>query len=97
MPYDESDPRVDDAVEHAARRPGAGRRSTGSTRSTPSAATPPSPSTSCERLRDRLPLVIGFVLLLTMLMMAIAFRSVPLALVVDACSTWPRSASPSGC
>ncbi len=34
-----------------------------------------------QRLRTWLPIVVGFVLLVTMLMMAIAFRSIPLALV----------------
>lgn len=34
-----------------------------------------------DRLSTRLPLVIGFILLLTMVMMGIAFRSVPIALI----------------
>ncbi len=34
-----------------------------------------------EKMADRLPLVVGFVLLLTFLMMVFAFRSVPIALV----------------
>ena len=37
-----------------------------------------------DRLRARLPFVIGFVLLLTMIMMAAAFRSVPIALLSTA-------------
>ena len=49
MPYDETDPRVNDALPRAARRPGAGGRSTASA-STRSAAAPPrawtSPSSS---------------------------------------------------
>ena len=37
-----------------------------------------------DSMADRLPLVVGFVLRLTMLMMVFAFRSVPLALVTTA-------------
>ena len=46
-------------------------------------------------MSDRLPLVIGFVLLLTFLMMVFAFKSVPIALI-STLSTSPRSRSRSG-
>ena len=80
MPYDESDPKVDRAVE--------------SVRTTlaPAAlddldaeyAVGGGPAESLDyvnRQHDRLPIVIGVVLLLTLLMMGFAFRSVPIALV----------------
>ncbi len=80
MPYDESDPKVDRAVE--------------SVRTTlaPEAlddldaeyAVGGGPAESLDyvnRQHDRLPIVIGVVLLLTLLMMGFAFRSVPIALV----------------
>ena len=80
LPYDESDPRVEDAVDtlradlappalddlHAEYAVGGDAAEA---------------RDFVERLRTWLPIVVGFVLLVTMLMMVIAFRSVPLALV----------------
>jgi RND superfamily putative drug exporter len=80
LPYDESDPRVEDAVDtlradlappaldelHAEYAVGGDAAEA---------------RDFVERLRTWLPIVVAFVLLVTMLMMAIAFRSVPLALV----------------
>jgi RND superfamily putative drug exporter len=80
MPFDESGDEVDEALELLRDRlapasvdlPGA------------DVAIGGDPAESLEfqqRMSDRLPLVIGFVLLLTFLMMVFAFRSVPIALV----------------
>ena len=80
MPYDESDERVDSAIEQLR------------TELAPAAlddldveyAVGGGAAESLDfvnQQKDRLPLVIGTVLLLTLLMMALAFRSVPIALV----------------
>lgn len=80
MPFDESDEEVDDAL-HLLRdelapasvdAPGA------------EVAVGGDPAESLdvqERMSDRLPLVVAFVLLLTFLMMVFAFRSIPIALI----------------
>lgn len=80
MPYAESDPKVDGAVEQLrdSLAPGAldsldaeyvvGGGAAGSL-------------DGSNRLSTYLPIVIGFVLLLTMVMMAFAFRSLPIALI----------------
>ena len=83
MPYDESDPRVDGAL------------TTLRTHLVPAAlghlhvehAVGGDAAESLDyvnRQHDRLPIVIGVVLLLTLLMMGLAFRSVPIALVSTA-------------
>ena len=64
--------------------------------STRSVAAPPRAWTSPSSSTGRLPLVIGFVLLLTMLIMALTFRSVPLAIISTVLNLPPwrrRSAS----
>jgi putative drug exporter of the RND superfamily len=80
MPHEESDERVDDAlrllrddlVPAAVDLPGSGVAVGGD----------PAESLDVQdRMSERLPLVIAFVLLLTFLMMVFAFRSVPIALV----------------
>jgi RND superfamily putative drug exporter len=80
MPYDESDPRADDAIEHlrgdlvpAALNGVDAKHAVGGGVA--------DSLDSSDRLRTYLPIVIGFVLLLTMLMMASAFRSLSIALV----------------
>lgn len=80
MPYEESDERVDEALR------------TLRADLVPTAVDVPGAETAVggdaaesldfvERLRQRLPLVIGFVLLLTLVIMATTFRSVPVAIV----------------
>jgi RND superfamily putative drug exporter len=83
MPYDEANPRVDDAVQRlradlvppalsSLDRVGAEHAVGGSVAADRDYA---------QHLRTYLPVVVGFVLLLTMLMMGLAFRSVAVALV----------------
>ena len=83
IPFEESDPRVDDAVEQlredlvptalagldAERAVGGGAAASYDT---------------AQHLSTYLPVVIGFVVALTMVMMGLAFRSVPLALLSSA-------------
>jgi RND superfamily putative drug exporter len=80
MPYEESDERVDEALR------------TLRADLVPTAVDVPGAETVVggdaaesldfvERLRERLPLVIGFVLLLTLVIMAATFRSIPVAVV----------------
>ncbi len=83
IPFEESDPRVDDAVEllRNALLPAAlgdidAQHAVGG-----SAA---ESYDSAQHLSAYLPIVIGFVVVLTMLMMGFAFRSLPLALVSSA-------------
>ena len=80
LPYDESDPRVEDAVDtlRADLVPPALDDLDAEYAVGGDAA---EARDFVERLRTWLPIVVGFVLLVTMLMMAIAFRSIPLALV----------------
>ena len=79
MPYDETDPRVDDALHLLrdtlvpAELDGVGQTAVGG-----GAA---ESLDFAEQQDGRLLLVIGFVLLLTMLIMAAAFRSLPLAII----------------
>jgi RND superfamily putative drug exporter len=87
IPYEESDPRVDDAVEAlrddlvpaALDGLGAGAAVTYAVGGEAAAA-----HDSAQHLATYLPIVIGFVVVLTMVMMGFAFRSVPLALVSSA-------------
>ncbi|MGD9959764.1 MMPL family transporter [Nocardioides sp.] len=80
MPYAESDPRVDDAVTHL--RTDLVPATLGPVTSTYAVGGGPAEALdSSDRLSTYLPIVIGFVLMLTMLMMALSFRSVPIALV----------------
>jgi RND superfamily putative drug exporter len=80
MPYDESDDRVDRAIENL-------RADLAPTALDDLDAEYAVGGGAAESLdfvnqqKDRLPIVIGVVLLLTLLMMALAFRSVPIALV----------------
>lgn len=80
IPYEESDERVDDALRELR------------TDLIPAAVDVPGAETAVggdaaesldfvELLRERLPLVIGFVLLLTLVIMATTFRSLPVAIV----------------
>ena len=80
LPYDESDPRVEGAVDtlRADLVPPSLDRLDAEYAVGGDAA---EARDFVQRLRTWLPIVVGFVLLVTMLMMAIAFRSVPLALV----------------
>ena len=80
MPYDESDERVDRAIE-ALRidLAPAALDDLGAEYAVGGGAA--ESLDFVNRQRDRLPYVIGVVLLLTLLMMALAFRSVPLAIV----------------
>jgi RND superfamily putative drug exporter len=80
MPYDESDSKVDDAIEELRGElvPAAfdgvdGEHAVG--------GGPVESYDWVKKQQDRLPLVIGFVLLLTLLMMAASFKSIPVALV----------------
>jgi putative drug exporter of the RND superfamily len=80
MPYEESDDRVDEALEllrgdlvPAAVDVSGAEVSVG--------GGPAESLDQADRQADRLPLVIGFVLLLTFLMMAFAFKSLPIAAV----------------
>jgi RND superfamily putative drug exporter len=80
MPFEESDEQVDEALEllrgqlvpAAVDLPGSDVAVGGG---------PAESFDAQQRMSDRLPLVIGFVLLLTFLMMVFAFKSVPIALV----------------
>ena len=83
MPFDESDHRVDTRDQAAPLRPGTGcaGRAVGTASSTPSAADAAESLDFVDRQQSRLPLVIGFVLLLTLLIMGVTFRSVPIALI----------------
>ena len=80
MPFEESDEQVDEALEllrgelvpAAVDLPGSATAVGGG---------PAESYDAQQRMSDRLPLVIGFVLLLTFLMMVFAFKSVPIALV----------------
>ena len=80
LPYDESDPRVEDAVDtlRADLVPPALDDLDAEYAVGGDAA---EARDFVERLRTWLPIVVGFVLLVTMIMMAIAFRSIVLALV----------------
>ena len=80
MPYDESDERVDSAIEQlrADLAPAALDDLDAEYAVGGGAA---ESLDFVNQQKDRLPLVIGTVLLLTLLMMALAFRSVPIALV----------------
>jgi RND superfamily putative drug exporter len=82
MPYEETDPRVDDALHELRgelvpaeldKLPGASEHAVGG-----GAA---ESLDFAENQQGRLALVIGFVLLLTMLIMATTFRSIPLAII----------------
>lgn len=80
MPYDESDSKVDDAIEELRGElvPVAfdgvdGEHAVG--------GGPAESYDWVKKEQDRLPLVIGFVLLLTLLMMAASFKSIPVAIV----------------
>ena len=84
MPYDETDPRVDDARRARCATTSCRPRSTGLPVEHAVGGGAAESLDFAEQQHGRLPLVIGFVLLLTMLMMALAFRSVPLALVSTA-------------
>jgi RND superfamily putative drug exporter len=80
MPFDESDDEVDEALRllrdqllpAAVDEPGAEVAVGGD---------PAESLDTQDRMSDRLPLVVAFVLLLTFLMMVLAFRSLPIALV----------------
>ena len=80
LPYDESDPRVEDAVDtlRADLVPPALDDLDAEYAVGGDAA---EARDFVDRLRTWLPIVVGFVLLVTMIMMAIAFRSIVLALV----------------
>lgn len=80
MPFDESDDRVDDALRDLRSDlvPDAVDVAGAETAVGSGAA---ESLDFADRQRERLPLIIGFVLLLTGLMMAFAFRSVPIAIV----------------
>ena len=90
MPYDESDERVDDALETLRDDlvPAAPRRRLDAETAVGGGAA--ESLDFDDRLGDRLPLVIGFVLLLTALMMLATFRSVRPGRGSRRCSTWPR-------
>jgi RND superfamily putative drug exporter len=80
MPFEESDPRVDDAIrELRARLAPAALGDLGVEYAVGGGAA--ESMDFVDREHQRLPLVIGFVLLLTLLIMAFTFRSVPIALV----------------
>lgn len=83
IPFEESDPRVDEAVERLRSdlAPAAlGDLDVGRAVGGDAAES----YDSAHHLATYLPIVIGFVVVLTMVMMGIAFRSVPLALVSSA-------------
>ncbi|HTW13549.1 MAG TPA: MMPL family transporter [Nocardioides sp.] len=80
MPFEESDERVDDALRQlrddlvpAAGLPNGAEHAVG--------GGPAESLDFVERQQERLPLIIGFVLLLTLVIMATTFRSLPVALV----------------
>jgi RND superfamily putative drug exporter len=80
MPYDESDERVDRAIESL--RADLVPAALGDLDAEHAVGGDAAESLDyVNQQTDRLPIVIGVVLLLTLLMMALAFRSVPLALV----------------
>jgi RND superfamily putative drug exporter len=82
-PYDEADPRVDQAVAHLREDlvPGSlhGITSAGATAYVGGGAA--EAVDTADHLRTYLPIVVGFVLLLTMVMMGLAFRSLAVALL----------------
>jgi len=83
MPYDESDRKVDGAIE--ALRTDLVPAALDDLDATYAVGGGSADSLDyANRQHDRLPLVIGFVLLLTLLMMGFAFRSVPIALISTA-------------
>ena len=83
MPYDESDPKVDHAIESL--RTDLAPRALSDLEAEYAVGGDAAESLDyVNRQHDRLPLVIGVVLLLTLLMMGLAFRSVPIALVSTA-------------
>ena len=83
MPYDESNPKVDKAIESL--RTDLAPAALGDVRATYAVGGDAAESLDyVNRQHDRLPIVIGVVLLLTLLMMGLAFRSVPIALVSTA-------------
>ncbi len=83
MPYDESDPKVDRAIESL--RSDLVPAALGGLRTEHAVGGDGAESLDyVNRQHDRLPIVIGVVLLLTLLMMGLAFRSVPIALVSTA-------------
>jgi RND superfamily putative drug exporter len=80
MPYDESDGRVDDAIKRL--REELAPSALGNLDAEYAVGGGAAESLDfADHQRTYLPIVIGFVLLLTLLMMAFAFRSVPIALV----------------
>ena len=80
MPYDESDERVDDAIEQL--REDLAPAAFGGLDAEYAVGGSAAESLDyADHQRTYLPIVIGFVLLLTLLMMAFAFRSLPIALV----------------
>jgi RND superfamily putative drug exporter len=83
MPYKDSDPKVDRAVERL--RGSLTRDTLGGLRADYAVGGQAAQDLDVtNHLSTYLPIVIGFVLLLTMLMMAFAFRSVPIALLSTA-------------
>ncbi len=83
MPYDESDPRVDHAIESL--RTELAPAALDGLRAEYAVGGDAAESLDyVNRQHDRLPIVITVVLLLTLLMMGFAFRSVPIALVSTA-------------
>ncbi len=83
MPYDASDDRVETAIEDLRGR--IAPDSLDGLATTYAVGGDAAESLDfADRQHDRLPLVIGFVLLLTLLMMGLAFRSAPIALVSTA-------------
>jgi putative drug exporter of the RND superfamily len=80
MPYEESDDRVDTAVEEL--RTSLAPTAFGGLDAEYVVGGGPAENLDyVNQQRERLPLVIGFVLLLTLVMMAFAFRSLPIAIV----------------
>jgi RND superfamily putative drug exporter len=83
MPYDESDPKVDHAITSL--RSDLVPAALGDLHVTHAVGGDAAESFDyVNRQHDRLPIVIGVVLLLTLLMMGFAFRSVPIALISTA-------------
>ena len=80
MPYAESDSSVDRAIEHLRSDLAPAALAQSSTEFAVGGG-PADALDSSDRLGTYLPIVIGFVLMLTLLMMAFAFRSVPIALI----------------
>ncbi len=82
MPYDETDPRVDDALHELRGElvPAALGDLSGTTEHAVGGGAAESMDSAAQQ-QGRLALVIGFVLLLTMLIMVLAFRSIPLAII----------------